>query len=40
METESKFHPNPELKLMARDIRNLQIPLDVLLTGKKAENKK
>jgi integron integrase len=26
--------------VMARDIRNLQSPLDVLLTGKKAENKK
>jgi hypothetical protein len=40
METEPKFHPNPKLKLVASDIRNLQSPLDVLLTGKKAENKK
>jgi hypothetical protein len=40
MENKPKFYPNPKLKLMARDIRNLQSLLDVLLTGKKAENMK
>ena len=39
MENKTKFHPNPKLKLVACDIHNLQSPLDVLLTGKKAENK-
>jgi hypothetical protein len=36
METKMKFYPNPKPKLMARDIRNLQSPLDAMIAGNKS----
>ncbi|MEI6608258.1 MAG: hypothetical protein WCO53_00760 [Deltaproteobacteria bacterium] len=33
VEYKTKFLPNPKLKLMARDIRNLQSPLDAMFAG-------